>query len=134
MSALPEYKDVLKSSKYKVWHGKAGDAIVKLQALENSLSLENYTDLKIEKITSIITYLSNNLDKLVNYMTRKNDHLPYTSNVAEANVESQINVRFKRKQKMQWNRENAHNVLQVRSVIYSNEWSKRDYPSNCVNS
>ena len=29
-----------------------------------------------------------------------------TSNVAEANVESQINARFKRKQKMQWNREN----------------------------
>jgi hypothetical protein len=56
-------------------------------------------------------------------MFRKNNDLPYTSNVAEANVESQINARFKRKQKMQWNRENAHNVLQFRSVIYSNEWS-----------
>ena len=72
---------------------------------------------------TIISYLSNNIDKLVNYMFRKNNDLPYTSNVAEANVESQINARFKRKQKMQWNRENAHNVLQVRSVIYSNEWS-----------
>ena len=48
-------------------------------------------------------------------MTRKNNDLPYTSNVAEANVESQINARFKRKQKMQWNRQNAHNVLQLRS-------------------
>ena len=25
---------------------------------------------------------------------------------------------------MQWNRENAHNVLQVRSAVYSNEWKK----------
>ena len=57
-------------------------------------------------------------------MERKTLGLPYTSNIAEANVESQINARFKRKQKMQWNRENAHNVLQVRSAIYSNEWKK----------
>ena len=34
-------------------------------------------------------------------MFRKNHDLPYTSNVAEANLESQINARFKRKQKMQ---------------------------------
>ena len=55
-------------------------------------------------------------------MTRKTNNLPYTSNVAEANVESQINARFKRKQKMQWLRGNVHNLLQVRSAIYSNEW------------
>jgi len=61
-------------------------------------------------------------------MTRKNNDLPYTSNVAEAIVESQINARFKRKQKMQWNRQNAHNVLQLRSTIYSDEWTK--YQSN----
>ena len=55
-------------------------------------------------------------------MTRKTNNLPYTSNVAEANVESQINAHFKRKQKMQWLRGNVHNLLQVRSAIYSNEW------------
>lgn len=61
------------------------------------------------------------IPKLINYMERKTNNLPYTSNVAEATVESQINVRFKRKQKMQWTRENAHNVLQLRTTIYSNE-------------
>ena len=35
---------------------------------------------------------------------------------------------FKRKQKMQWNRQNAHDVLQLRSTIYSGEWVK--YQSN----
>ena len=57
-------------------------------------------------------------------MDRKEAKLPYTSSIAETTVESQINTRFKRKQKMQWTRENAHNVLQIRSVIYSNEWKK----------
>lgn len=123
VNLLPEYKEQLDSSKYKVWHGKALEGIEKLKILSQSLIRKKYQEQKINKIESIISYLSNNIDKLVNYMFRKNNGVPYTSNVAEANVESQINARFKRKQKMQWNRENAHNVLQVRSVIYSNEWS-----------
>ena len=128
MIALPEHVEQLRSSKYKVWHGKAVEAISKLEELRNDLISKDYVDSKIERVRSIITYLSNNLDKLVNYMTRKNNDLPYTSNVAEAIVESQIKARFKSKQKMQWNRQNAHNVLQLRSTIYSDEWTK--YQSN----
>ena len=47
----------------------------------------------------------------------------YTSSIAETIVESQINTRFKRKQKMQWTRENAHNVLQIKATMHSNEWN-----------
>lgn len=124
MSALPDYYDNLKSSKYKVWHGKASEGIAKLKELEAALILKQLASTKIEKVTLIITYLTNNLEKLVNYMERKTSNLPYTSNVAEATVESQINIRFKRKQKMQWTKENAHNVLQIRTTIYSDEWQK----------
>ena len=124
MSALPDYCDNLKSSKYKVWHGKASEGIAKLKELEAVLTSKQLAGTKVEKVTFIISYLTNNLDKLINYMERKTCNLPYTSNVAEATVESQINVRFKRKQKMQWTRENAHNVLQLRTTIYSNEWQK----------
>ena len=120
--SLPEYGEELKSSKYKVWHDKGGEAIVKLQSLAQIMEA-GYAESKVEKVTSIATYLSNNKDKLVNYMTRKTNQLPYTSNVAESTVESQINIRFKRKQKMQWHRENAHNVLQLRTTIASNEWA-----------
>ena len=120
--SLPDYKDQLKSSKFKVWHGKHSEAIEKLIKLRNDLVWDRYDDSKLSKVDFIICYLTNNLDKLVNYMTRKTNNLPYTSNVAEANVESQINARFKRKQKMQWLRGNVHNLLQVRSAIYSNEW------------
>ena len=73
---------------------------------------------------SIRTYLLNNIDKLVNYMDRKEAKLPYTSSIAETTVESQINTRFKLKQKMQWTRENAHNVLQIKTTMSSNEWDK----------
>ena len=57
-------------------------------------------------------------------MDRKEAKLPYTSSIAETTVESQINTRFKRKQKMQWTRENAHNVLQIKTTMHSNEWDK----------
>ena len=56
---------------------------------------------KIDKADSIKSYLLNNIDKLVNYMERKESNLPYTSSIAETIVESQINTRFKRKQKME---------------------------------
>jgi len=117
MVSLPEYKEELRSSKYKVWHDKSSDAITKLQSLAKIMESKGYTESKVEKVSTIVTYLSNNRDKLVNYMTRKTNKLPYTSNVAEATVESQINIRFKRKQKMQWQRDNAHNVLQLRTTI-----------------
>ena len=100
------------------------EGIEKLKELNEILVSKNYQEKKLSKIEFIVSYLSNNTNKLVNYMERKTLGLPYTSNIAEANVESQINARFKRKQKMQWNRENVHNVLQVRSAIYSNEWKK----------
>jgi hypothetical protein len=124
MISLPEYKEELSSSKYKVWHDKSCDAIAKLQSLAKIMESKGYTEPKVEKVAAIVTYLSNNRDKLVNYMIRKTNKLPYTSNVAEATVESQINIRFKRKQKMQWHRENAHNVLQLRTTIASKEWAK----------
>lgn len=124
MMALPKYHEQLKSSKYKVWHGKANEGIEKLNELKEMLIFNNLHTDKTEKVSNLTTYLSNNLDKLVNYMERKNSNLPYTSNVAETTVESQINMRFKRKQKMQWTRENAHNVLQIRTTISSNEWQK----------
>ena len=42
--------------------------------------------------------------------------------VAESTVEHLINDRHKRNQKMQWSRDGAHNVLQVRASMASNQW------------
>ena len=121
--ALPDYTESLDSSKYKVWHGKPQEAINKLDELTKELEFNKVSERKIDKVVSIKSYLLNNIDKLVNYMERKEANLPYTSSIAETIVESQINTRFKRKQKMQWTRENAHNVLQIKTTMHSNEWN-----------
>ena len=47
---------------------------------------------------------------------------PYTSQVAESTVEHLINDRHKRNQKMQWSRDGAHNVLQIRASMASDRW------------
>ena len=106
-----------------VWHGKPQEAINKLDKLTKELESNKVSERKINKAVSIKSYLLNNIDKLVNYMERKEANLPYTSSIAETIVESQINTRFKRKQKMQWTRENARNVLQIKTTIHSNEWN-----------
>ena len=36
-----------------------------------------------------------------------------------------INARHKKKQKMQWTREGAHNVLQIRALMASNGWEEK---------
>ena len=69
-----------------MWHGKSNEGITKLQALVQIMESTEYAEAKVEKVVSITTYLANNKDKLVNYMTRKTNKLPYTSNVAEATV------------------------------------------------
>ena len=107
-----------------MWHGKAEEAIKKLTNLEKELINAKVADTKIDRVILIKTYLFNNADKLVNYMERKEAKLPYISSIAETTVESQINTRFKRKQKIQWTRENPHNVLQIKTTMHSNEWDK----------
>jgi hypothetical protein len=38
---------------------------------------------------------------------------------------SQINARHKRTKKMQWTREGAHHVLQIRAMMASDEWETK---------
>jgi hypothetical protein len=69
--------------------------------------------------------LENNKAYLVNYEERNKENKTYTSQVAESHIESVINARHKKSGKMQWTREGAHSVLQIRGMITSNEWSNR---------
>lgn len=64
MSSLPDFKEELRSSKYKVWHGKVEEVIEKLKELNEILVSKNYQEKKLSKIEFIISYLSNNTNKL----------------------------------------------------------------------
>ncbi|MBV8886249.1 MAG: ISKra4 family transposase [Chroococcidiopsidaceae cyanobacterium CP_BM_RX_35] len=112
------YTETLERVKWTLWHGKPDEALSKLQLL-----MTNTTDSKKRrKLADLYDYLNRNQAYLVNYREREQQGHTYTSQVAESHIESIINARHKKSGKMQWTREGAHNVLQIRGKIASNEW------------
>ena len=61
---------------------------------------------------------------MVNYQEHKSANLPFTSTYAEISVNAVINARQKDNKKMQWTREGAHNILQIRSSRFSKTWAQ----------
>ena len=86
---------------------------------------DNTTDEKLRlKLKGLHDYLKNNRQYLVNYSEREKANQVFTSQVIESHIDTIINTRHKRKQKMQWSREGAHNILQIRAKMVSNEWEE----------
>ena len=113
-----EFQDTLERVKWTLWHGQSDEALTKLKRLMSAI-----TDAKKRsKLESLYDYLDRNQAYLVNYEEREQANQTYTSQVAESHIESIINARHKKSGKMQWTREGAHNVLQIRGLIASNEW------------
>lgn len=118
---LPEEEQKeLESAKWKLWHGLAKDCFIKLVIV-----IDKTTDKKVkDRLHKLLEYLKNNEDILVNYEDRKSNKLAFTSNVAESTVENLVNSRYRQTGKMQWKREGAHSLLQVRAANYSNILTK----------
>ena len=111
----------LESAKGKLWHGNADDALTKLAVLRDNVSDE----VQRSKLTGLYEYLHRNQAYIVNYDARSKSNKTYTSQVAESHVEALINARHKRTKKMQWTREGAHHVLQIRAMMASDEWESK---------
>lgn len=119
-NALGEsFEESLDNVKWTVWHGEAPAALTKLKLLQDNIT----DDAKQSKIKGLLAYLKNNLNYLVNYQQQKNSGKVYTSQTVESHIDLLINARHKRKRKMQWTREGAHNVLQIRAKMESQEWN-----------
>ena len=114
------YQESLKRVKWTLWHGKPKEALKKLNLL-----IDKVTDTKKRsKLKDLHDYLENNQDYLVNYQKRQEQNQTFTSQVAETHIDAIINERHKKSKKMQWTREGAHNVLQVRGSMASDEWKE----------
>lgn len=111
-------KAKIEQIKWEIWHGKGDKATANLKDLISVIADDNI----LPKLNGILIYLNENKIHLCHYAEREKQGLLFTSHVAESTVEHLINERHKRKQKMQWTRESAHNVLQIRASISSNEW------------
>jgi hypothetical protein len=121
-SAVEEdFKETLERVKWSLWHGKSDEALTKLLIL-----MKNITDLKKRsKLQGLYDYLESNKTYLVNYEERDKENKTYTSQVAESHIETIINARHNKSGKMQWTREGAHNVLQIRGAIINKEWGEK---------
>ncbi len=69
-----------------------------------------------DRVKKLKVYLENNKGFIVNYEERYNSGKIISSSIAEANIESLINIRCKGKQHMRWSREGVHPLLQVRAA------------------
>jgi hypothetical protein len=105
----------------KLWHGNSQDALTKLALLRDNITDEGHRS----KLRGLYEYLHRNQAYLVNYDAREQANKTYTSQVAESHVDALINTRHKRTKKMQWTREGAHHVLQIRAMMASDEWQRK---------
>ena len=82
--ALPNgLKEKLLRIKWFLWRGDVDNALVRLTQLIDEAKDEKH----IDRLTKLRTYISNNSDRIVNYLERKENGLVFTSNLAESTVE-----------------------------------------------
>lgn len=112
-------KGSLDKTKWHLWHGNHKDSLIKINKLMDVVSSKKLRALLLD----LYEYIQRNTKYLTNYQDKANKSLPYTSTYAEVSVNSIINIRQKCNQKMQWGREGAHSILQLRSSIFSKTWS-----------
>jgi len=111
----------LERAKWQLWHGKAEESLAKLALLRNNITDEAQKS----KMTGLYNYIDHNQAYIVNYDERATTHQTYTSQVAESHIDTLMNARHKRTGKMQWSREGADNVLQIRATMASDEWARK---------
>lgn len=117
--SLPKTQKLkLDKVKWNLWHGN----LIKALELLNELILKVKKIPKLLQLKRLLAYLDANRKFLVNYKFHQDNDLVFTSNIAEATVESLINRRCKGQQHMRWTRIGAHYLLQLRACIASNIW------------
>ncbi len=118
-AVLPdEYSAELDSAKTELWYGRSVQALTILSDLKEKLHDEEH----LSKIDNFCVYINDNIERIVNYNDRQEKGLIFTSSVAESTVNHFGSQRFKKLQQMQWKRENAHRVLQIRASIVGESW------------
>jgi hypothetical protein len=114
------FKDKLEKVKWFLWHGKAKEGLERLAELQQTIDDQEL----LSDLQDLYKYLDRNKKYMINYQERQANNLPFTSTYAESSVNALINTRQKDNKKMQWTREGAHNILQIRTSRFSKTWEQ----------
>jgi hypothetical protein len=115
-----DFKEKLEKVKWYLWHGKVKNALERLTQLQSTVQDEKL----LSKLKEVYEYIKRNEHYIVNYQERQAAHLPFRSTYAESSVNALINARQKDNKKMQWTREGAHPILQIRTSLFSKTWER----------
>lgn len=111
-------RDNFEKIKWFLWHGNVKDALLRLTQFQSVVD-EDKLALALQELYG---YIDRNRNYVANYQKRCSKNLPFTSTYAESSVNNVINSRQKNDRKMQWTREGAHNILQIRTSKFSKTW------------
>lgn len=111
---------LLDIAKQALWQGHFDACLYWLEFVKHRISNTK----QLDKLQALIDYLINNKGYIVNYDHCKRNNLPYSSSIAESTVEHYASSRLMKSQKMQWTRDGAHHILQIRGAIISNVWDQ----------
>ena len=120
--------------KWRFWHGQVNAGCERLLLLALAIGSQANTKTKkklANRLFDLLYYAQDNADYIVNYARRYRDGLPISSSMAESAVNQIISHRFVKKQQMRWSPQAAHQLLQVRTAVLSDERGghfKRWYP------
>lgn len=115
-----DFREKLEKVKWYLWHGNVSSSLEKLTQLQLTIKDEKLS----ADLQNLHEYIERNQSYIVDYQERRSANLPFTSTLAESSVNALINARQKDNKKMQWTREGAHNILQIRTSRFSKTWDQ----------
>ena len=114
------FKEKLEKIKWFLWHGNAENALERLAQIQSEVEDEKLST----ALQELYQYIDRNQSYITNYQERQTASLPFTSTIAESSVNELINTRQKNNKKMQWSRDGAHDVFQIRTSRFSKTWEQ----------
>jgi hypothetical protein len=101
------------------------DALSKILKLSDMMvsQAKNYSKYVglIKHISEFFNYINNNINILVNYGERWRQGKRISTSFVESLVNNFVSKRFCKKQQMQWGKEGAHLLIQVRAKVFNAE-------------
>ncbi len=114
-----ELADRLERIKWCLWHGKTDEALRRIRIMADDLEkIETaypYMKRFRRKTGELHTYVTNNQSSIPDYGKRWRQGKRIATSFVESTVNTLVGKRFAKSQQMQWSKQGAHHMLQIRA-------------------